>query len=120
MCARESEIFEITGDWKIIQVVSDSGQEYDPDRGMIWTFSGTSEEGDISTDVSFLSGTYRVRGKLITMEIVSGRGPYWYNRYYSGIITGHKTMQGQYEGSSLAGDSEEAVTFSGSWWAIKK
>jgi hypothetical protein len=119
-CGCEQERFDINGDWEIIQAVSGSGQDYDPDRAMIWTFSGTAEEGEISTDVSFSSGTYRVRGKLITMEIVSGRGPYWYNRYYNGIITGNRTMQGQYEGSSVPLDSADAITFSGSWWAHRK
>jgi len=119
-CACETDRFDITGDWEIIMAMDGSGMGYDRSRASLWTLTGDQTEGEVSADVSFLSGTYQVRGRSITMEIVSGRGPYWYNRYFNGIITGNRTMQGRYEGYSVPLDSADAVTFSGSWWAIKK
>ncbi len=119
-CACEQERFDINGDWEIVMAPDTGEFGYDRSRATVWTFSGDQNEGEISADVSFSSGTYQIRGKLITIENVTGRGPYWYNRHLTGIITGNRTMQGQYEGYSLPVDSAQAETFSGSWWAIKK
>ena len=118
-CNRET--FDITGDWEIITAMDGSGMGYDRSRAAVWTFTGDQNGGDISADVSFLSGTYRVSGKLITFEVVAGRGPYWFRRFFQGVITGDGSMQGTYEGESIPLNTEEdAETFSGLWWAIKK
>lgn len=118
--ACKGETFDINGDWEII--VSQDGSEwgYDRSRASVWTFSGSAFEGEITADVSFLSGTYRIEGKSVAMEVVAGRGPMWFRRRFSGYITGNGSMQGIYEGESVPLGPEEPETFSGSWWAIKK
>ena len=119
--ACNGDTFDITGEWEIIASQDGSQWGYDRSRAAVWTFTGDQNGGDISADISFLSGTYRVSGRSITFEVVSGRGPMWSRRYFQGVITGDGSMQGRYEGESIPLNTEEdAETFSGLWWAIKK
>jgi len=120
LCACERSAFDITGDWEF--VLSGDGSEwgYDRSRATVWTLTGDQNEGEISADISFLSGSYQVRGKSITMEVIAGRGPMWFRRDFRGAITGDETMQGRYEGASIPLGEGEVETFTGTWWAIKK
>jgi len=119
-CACETDRFDITGDWEIIMAMDGSGMGYDRSRASLWTLTGDQTEGEVSADVSFLSGTYQVRGRSITMEIVSGRGPMWFRRHFRGVVTGDGAMQGRYTGESIPLGPEDPETFAGTWWAIKK
>lgn len=118
--ACQTDPFDIRGDWELITAVDESNQEFDRSRSTLITLTGSPGEGEISAEISFLNGTYQVRGNRITMEIVSGRGPMWFRRNYRGVITGDGAMQGRYEGASIPLGPEEGENFSGTWWALKK
>ena len=119
-CSTETQEFRITGEWRIFRADHGSGQGFDRSAGVVWVFAGNREEGEISAAVSFLNGTYRVRGRAVDMEVVSGRGPLWFRTEYEGIVTGDDSMQGRYEGREISSNSETGGAYSGTWWAIRQ